>query len=496
MLDFLKELTRRKVWLFGGIYLALGWIVLQVAIAIESTMKLPDWIDQSVLVLLALGFPFALLMAWAQETQVERIASPNEAGGVAAAGTSKERPSFSVAVLPFDDLSQDGSFAGIADGVPEDVITQLSWYSALRVSARNSSFAFKGTSPDIRKVGEELHVRFVLEGSSRKMGKRVRITAQLIDAVTGEHAWSDNFDRPAERLEDELDKVVDAIVGEVFGAISELEQKRLMARPPGDLSARDLGSLARQHLADITLPRLREAETLMKAALEKAPDDGKTHALIAQVHTSLARFVPDNRSEHIRFATEHLEKAKSIGTRDLDTLRSMALVAMFMGRLSELDVYVEQMRALSPKNPETWGMLGAAHMKRGNFEGLLKACKRGKELRSISSPWTMGFVTMETSAHLGLGNFKEAEASARNFLSVRDSDGGRLDLIAALAHQGKLDEARSELEILKSSVGKTMTLATEGQDLRDSNTQNNLIAVLLEGLRLAGLEEGGEAADA
>ena len=175
-----EQLRRRKVWLFGGIYLALGWLLLEVAIAVEETLNLPDWIDQSALILLALGFPVVLLLAWAQESR----APDADAQRHEAAESLDGRPSLSVAVLPFDDLSRDGSFQDSADGISEDIITTLSFLDPCRVSARSSSFAFKGQSPDIRDVGRQLNVRYVLEGSIRKIAEKARITAQLIDAGT------------------------------------------------------------------------------------------------------------------------------------------------------------------------------------------------------------------------------------------------------------------------------------------------------------------------
>lgn len=210
MIDFLKELTRRKVWLFGGIYLALGWVLLQVAIAVETTLSLPGWVDQVTLVFMTIGFPFALLLAWAQENG----ATPQKSVESATPDLSEERPSFSIAVLHFDDLSLDRSLEDIADGIPEDILTRLSSEIELKVAARNSSFAFKGASPNIQDVGKQLAVRFVLEGSVRKIGDKVRVTAQLINALSGDHLWSEKYDHLIDNLDVTLDEAVSRIGSE------------------------------------------------------------------------------------------------------------------------------------------------------------------------------------------------------------------------------------------------------------------------------------------
>lgn len=204
MLEFLKETTRRKVWLFGGIYLALGWVVLQVAIAIEATMKLPDWIDQSVLVLLGLGFPFALLLAWAQESQ-------GKSGSPEAAPEAAAPSRLAIAVLPFADMSPGGDQEWFSDGISEEILHRLAAENELSVAGRTSSFHFKGKTASFEEIGTTLSVGSVLEGSVRKMDNRVRITAQLIEVATGYHIWSGTFDRELEdifRIQEDISEAI------------------------------------------------------------------------------------------------------------------------------------------------------------------------------------------------------------------------------------------------------------------------------------------------
>lgn len=484
VLKLLKELRRRKVWLFGGIYLALGWILLQVSIAIELTLGLPDWIDQSVLVLLIIGFPVALLLAWAQESEAA------DTGAVAddAVEPAEGRPSFSAAVLPFDDLSRDGSFQDIADGISEDIITPLSFLDPLRVTARNSSFAFKGTSPDIRDVGRKLNVRYVLEGSIRQIGENARITAQLIDALTGEHVWSDKFDCPIESMDEEIDEVVLEIVGQTGNGVAVQEMSRLTAEDLSDLSVSDMKTVAFFHLGDINPANLEAADKYAQMALEKAPDDAYAHALMARTQAAKPLWGSGSRSGNWGLAAGHLEKVKTAGTPDMPTLFSMAMAEYYMGKLGNLGTYAEQMRNFSSRHPGSIGLTSLSLLCAGKFEEYLATADPGNGFWSVRSPFYLMFLLYDTTAYLGLRNFARAEAYAGKYLSLRDNAEVRGLFVVALAHQGKIDEAGAELDALKASWPEELTLETAEQRFRLFTECDAMIDIQLEGLRLAGLE--------
>jgi len=146
----------------------------------------------------------------------------------------------SIAVLPFDNLSGDPEQEYFSDGVAEDVITQLSRSSALFVIARNSSFTYKGRAVDVKQVGRELGVRYVLEGSVRRAGERVRISAQLVEAETGNHIWAERYDRPLADVFAVQDEISDAVTTAIGPAVADAEMQRAMRRPPASLGAWDL----------------------------------------------------------------------------------------------------------------------------------------------------------------------------------------------------------------------------------------------------------------
>lgn len=241
LVTFFGELTRRKVWLFGGIYLALGWIVLQVVVLIEATLELPNWIDQAVLILLTLGFPFALLLAWAQESQVEGKAKDKEHGRQVSESvpSSIDLPVHSFGALPFDNLSDDPRLGFIGDGLSEDIITHMTADGLLKVAARNATFQYKEGTRDLPVIGKALGVRFILEGSLRLVGDQVRVTAQLIDAATTAHVWATRDDILLEEFLASQDKTAMEYAAKIAGIIRSAGSNELSPDDPASLVQQD-----------------------------------------------------------------------------------------------------------------------------------------------------------------------------------------------------------------------------------------------------------------
>lgn len=493
MVDFLKELTRRKVWLFGGIYLALGWILLQVAVVVETTLSLPTWVDQIALVLLTLGFPVALLLAWAQESRVDFQGSQEDAAKSVEATlrkTAENRSSFSLAVLPFDDLSPDGAFSESGDAISEDALTQLSSFANFNVAARNSSFAFKGTSVDIRDVGEKLGVRFVLEGSLRSLGDKVRITAQLIETLSGDHVWSRNFDLPRSEIETGLDGVVETLAGGVSSVMISNETTRLERLTIDELSIDELGSLALYRTSDESHVRLLEGETYLDAALKMSPGHSGSLALMARIQVALALWAPEDQDGRRRRAEAYLEQARAAGRPDFRTLISLGTAAAMMGQQSMAEAITEQMREMAPGHPATWGITTFAHFVAGRYSEALQTVRKAKSLTSIQGPFYAAFQAREGLAHFGLGDYAQAEVWARKALSTTDRTDARLVLTASLAHQGHLEEAKTELAVLRPVWPGPLTLNSVYKISMFGLHKDEIVEQFREGLRLAGVEEG------
>ena len=197
-------MKRRKVFRVSIAYIITAWALAQVAELMLESFAAPEWVVRAILVVLIIGFPVAALLAWAYELTPEGIkldrdvtpGPPEINSGNQDAIVPIEKDGHSIAILPFADMSQDGDHEYFSDGLAEELINLLTKIPDLRVASRTSSFSFKNKSIDVQKVADKLKVAHVLEGSVRKAGNQVRITAQLIKAVDGFHIWSETYDAP------------------------------------------------------------------------------------------------------------------------------------------------------------------------------------------------------------------------------------------------------------------------------------------------------------
>src|SRR6266498_5016089 len=225
---FISELGRRNVYKVAVAYAVVGWLLVQVTTQVFPIFEIPNWALRLIVLAIIIGFPIALVIAWAFELTPEGIKRTEDVDLVSQTRTkshawiyivivgallsvglfmlgrygfreknsaSSELPAKSIAVLPFVNMSADKNDEYLSDGVSEELITALSKIAGLQVKARTSSFAFKGKNEDIQKIGELLHASHLLEGSVAKAGNKLRITAQLIQASDGNHLWSDTYDR-------------------------------------------------------------------------------------------------------------------------------------------------------------------------------------------------------------------------------------------------------------------------------------------------------------
>lgn len=301
-----EELKRRNVFRVAVAYLVSGWLVLQVAELVVDIAGAPDWVLKLLLALGVIGFPIALIFSWAyeltpegvkREKDVDRSESITRDTGrklnIATIGmliavlavVAADRMYFdtghrdaaprstapvekSIAVLAFEDLSPDGDHAYFAEGLSEELLNVLAQVGDLQVAGRTSSFAFKGQNKDLREIGELLNVAHVLEGSVRRAGNRIRVTAQLIKASDGFHLFSQTYDR---ELTDVF-AVQDEIAREISNALlSEIVGTEALTAARTDTEAYELYLLARQRIHTRDIYRMREANNMLERALEIDP---------------------------------------------------------------------------------------------------------------------------------------------------------------------------------------------------------------------------------
>jgi serine/threonine-protein kinase len=316
-INFFAELKRRNVYKVAVAYAIVGWLLVQIATQVFPFLEIPNWVVRLVIALVVIGFPIALVIAWAFEATPEGIKRTEDVDLSAAsrnkkhvwiyivvigaaisvalfflgrytAATKQTGPmnaaTKSIAVLPFVDLSQAKDQEYFCDGISEEILDTLAKVEGLRVVARTSSFAFKGKSADVSEIGQKLNVQNVLEGSLRREGNRIRVTAQLINARDGFHIWSDTYERELQSVFAVQDEITRAIVDALKVTLAVAPA----ARPQQNTEAYDL-YLQGLYLSNKTDEEsLRKSLVLFQRALDLDPNFGRAWTGIAKAWLWLA----------------------------------------------------------------------------------------------------------------------------------------------------------------------------------------------------------------
>jgi TolB-like protein len=401
-------------------------------------------------------------------------------------GSSSILPS--LAVLPFQNLSEDPGQEYFADGVVEDIITALSRFRSFTVVARNSSFVYKGRAVDVRDVATQLGVRYVLEGSVRRIGGRLRVTAQLVDGTTGGHLWAKNFDAAVEEIFDVQDKITEQVAGTVQPKIQRAEIERARRKRPDHLDAYDLylQSIPKQRLQHIS-GNAELCEILLKA-VELDPHFGPaladlSLALNMRVSMGWQPFTHDDGARAVEFARRAILDADG----NANVLATAAIVLMHSAK--DYDQAVQVGRTALDTNPSDMMVIICAaiiELHCGDVERSLALSHAAIEL-SPTDPGAHWALTAISHAHMALGNFQEAiQWAERSHIINAEDDPTFWMLIAGHAQLGQMDRARNWLaRFLVMHPGMTVSRIRAGQPDKFPDR----MAAILEGLRLAGLPE-------
>ncbi|SLN53782.1 adenylate/guanylate cyclase domain-containing protein [Oceanibacterium hippocampi] len=346
----------------------------------------------------------------------------------------------SIAVLPFENMSGDPEQDYFADGICEDVITDLSKVSGLFVTARHSSFAYKGRNPDIRVVCRELGIRYVLEGSVRRAGRRVRINAQLIDGLTGGHVWADRFDRDLEDIFAAQDDVTRAIVRALEVVMTRDEKARRAARGKIDPAAYDLYIRGRGAIARITAESMAEARGYLARAIEIDPGQARFHAWMAGCHCiEFANGWNGDSKEHLAAARALADRALAIDANEPAAYQALALVDLREGDLEQARRNAELSLERDPNSAVGFASLGNVYDFLGRHEEAVAALQQAVRLDPEFSI-TQQFLGR---ALFSLGRYEAAEtAYMKRLEKAPNSDFSRLFLAAIYGHGGRFEEAR------------------------------------------------------
>jgi adenylate cyclase len=428
------------------------------------------------------------------EQQLKNISKPIRAYAVRAGAYSApterlsaapplpDKPSITIAVLPFENMSGDPEQEYFADGMVEEITTALSRFKGAFVIARNSSFTYKGKAVNVKQVGRELGVRYVLEGSVRKAAGKVRIAGQLIDAVTGAHIWADRFERDLTDVFALQDEVTVAVVSAIHPKIIQTEIAMAARRRPENLTAYDFWLRAIQQSSLATREGLAEAIRLAHRALELDPGFGRAASLASVFH--LNNFVLGYSTDP-QFELEEAVRLSRLALRiddgDSNTLARASLISAYVVRDSESALEMaDRAVALNPNSFEAWGCRGWVYGAAGLPQEAVRSFERGIRMSPIDPAMFAGM----GMALVELRRFDEAIVAGRKAQRHNPSHPlAYLCLASAFAHLGRDAEAReAAARLLEVNPAFTISgwIAWGGQ----SNAQ-----LVTEGLRKAGLPE-------
>jgi adenylate cyclase len=403
----------------------------------------------------------------------------------AAALALPDKPS--IAVLPFQNMSGDPEQEYFADGMVEEIITALSRIRWLFVIARNSTFTYKGRAVDVKQIGRELGVRYVLEGSVRKGGNRVRITAQLIDATNGAHLWADRFDGSLEDVFELQDKVAISVAGVIEPTLRQSEIERARRKRPDSLDAYDLYLRALPDAFAAMPEDANKALALLGKAIELEPDFAAAHAIIAFCHEQ--RYLRGGMQEETRNAAlHHARQAIAAGGDDAAALATAGFVIAVCGRDYETALTAfDRSFALSSSSALALGFSSIVRAWKGDDAIAVEQAQRAIRLSPFDPQRNLPYVGL-AYAHFAAGRFEETVAAAS--LATQSNPRFTVPIILHAAALGSLDrseDAKTAVQRLLELV-PGITVATAVLSARYVDPKN--IAALENGLRRAGLPEG------
>lgn len=439
MSNFFEEVKRRKVYRVAAAYVIAAGGIIQLASAAFPAWELPNWSLRLVIALLLIGFPIALILAWAFDVTPEGIrATP---APVVARGGSRRRNLIllvlagivisgaagfflmpravarkvdkSIAVLPFENLSDEKENAYFADGIQDDVLTNLSKIGDLKVISRTSVMSYRGHSRNVREIAKALGVSNILEGSVRRSGNRVRVNVQLIDATTDQHVWAEDYDRDLNDVFKIQRDLAHEIANALQAKLSPSEKARMDARPTENGEAYLAFVQGHDYFTrpDQLLPDLEKAEKLFQRAVELDPKFAAAYAQLSYLESWIyqsydrsparrdkaraaaneaVRLAPDLAETHLALgylayyidrdyerALREFKAAQADLPNDSITYMAIAAIQRRQGHWPESTAGFEKAVSLNPKAGFIWENLAINHLAVRNFAAAEKTYDRG-----------------------------------------------------------------------------------------------------------------------
>jgi len=445
MQGFFRELMKRKVIQAAVVYLVVAWVLMQIVDVMFPALGLPDWTITLAAALLIIGFPVALVLSWAYDLSPGGLRRESEVSETEAPAEAEDARK-SVAVLAFADMSPDKDQEYFSDGLTEELLNALAQMNDLRVSSRTSSFAFKKSTDSIRTVAEQLDVQFIVEGSVRKAGDRLRITAQLIDAAKDNHVWSQTYDRDL----DDIFAIQDDIARKIAQALRvTLAPQSLPAQGTADVEAYQHFLRGRSYFNMQGQKKIKSAIAEYQRATEIDPDFSRAWAGLALAYSYLVLFFGGGE-EGLAAADAASQKAIALDPESADGYTARIMIAGAKAEHAEADAAFEKAVELDAESFEAYYQYGRYKIKRGDLPRALELFRRAWNI----DPYDFRTPILCVWLYRDQGDEEKATEAAHTGIRnaeihiEQNPDSARAYILAAgaLRHIGEIDKGRQYIE--------------------------------------------------
>ena len=505
LVRFFRELRRRRVIGVVVAYILVGWPIMEVSSFLEDTFELPVWFDRLVTLLIIMGFPLTVVLAWVfditprgievtdtREPQNSETANPTPLDRSPRALPPNENSVASVCVLPFDNLSEGSGHDSFAEGLATEIHSTLNRMHRVRVASRRSAFSFRGKETPIHEVAAALNVRYVLSGSLMRAGNRIRVIAELDDAETGSQLWSERYERELDDIFLVQSEISDAIVA-TFGAERQRDElAHAQAVSAENLDAWSMVQRARHYILDYSEHSLNEAYKLLKKSVAMDQNYAAARAALGSVlcERVINGFSEDIASER-REAHASMSRARELAPHDPFVLKMSGLVAIHCGDVEGSLRTLRKCVALAPYDYGAWGYFGWPLAARATEKDLGELTEILDRLFSNAAdhPGSGYWHYHRSAAHLLMRDFDAAEHSIRQALEKHpEVSWAWVHLASVLGAQGKTDDAKAACaEALR--INPAMTAQHFADCLTAMSGPNEPKDERFAGLTLAGILE-------
>ena len=448
LIRFWEELKRRKVIHVIVVYATASFVIIELVNNVFEPLRLPDWTPLLFIIVLAIGFPVAIVISWVFDVSFKGLEKTKpkvdtESVDIAVSVDKTDIPDNSIIVLPFEDISPHKDQEYFSDGLTEEIISDLSHIDDLMVISRTSAMMFKGSKSPVREITEKVNVRYVLEGSVRKAGNNLRITAQLIDGINDTHLWAEKYHGTLDDIFDIQEKVSQSIVEALKLKLTTGETKNMLKRPIENIHAYEYylkGYSA--YSVTFTEEGLQKARLYFEAALKITGDNAFLYAALGNVYIEYAH-IWIKQEDSLNKAEEYARKALELDPETAQAYLILALCQLWRGITKNLVTLLKQGYSIDPNDIVLIHYYGWSYIVVGRTSEALPLANRIIELDPFN-PLCAFFGVV----HFYMGKFMEAVEIGKKFdlPSNLDLPVARFYYAFFLAFAGNTDEALDVLE--------------------------------------------------